>query len=358
MLTSPLQVLSTEAQMKPDAVDYYDPLPAGPRVNCRMVPYGPQAYAPPPIPLGSDGFPYRHGSLSYPYQGKSYYGTPYSEFSEENIDYGLQSTAYPLLSAEHMNMGTTYSGIGRGWASSPHIPKNSLLFLGEESAFNHAHVPYPPNGYALRPTINSDSKGMSMSGVSNSLPALVNGADRVLPMPAHRTFLRSSDNLPVRSLDGMHPYGDLLNNNMISSNKSLNNNSASDNGGISSPYAPLSQSSPEAITTTLLSCNSQSLSSNHQQTDMYNHSSNGRLYDSIATTSSEELHGGSYGVVSPSSKRPSRGSQAETSPPQGDLASGHSYVPYQHQSYPAPPVEIPAVATSHRGSDTSIQAGA
>lgn len=362
MLTLSLQVLSTEAQMKPDAADYnYDSTPTGPRVNCRMVPYGPQAYAPPAIPLGSDGFPYRQGSLSYPYHGKGYYGVPsYSEFAEEHIDYSLHSASYPLLGAEHMNMGPTYSGMGRGWTPAPQLPKNNLLFLAEESAYSHGQVPYPNNDYALRPAASPNSKGMSMSGISSSLPALANGTDRILPMPAHRTFLRSSDNQSSRGLDGIHPYGDLLSNNMINSSKSLNSNSASENGSISSPYIPLSQSSPEALTTTHMNCGSQNLSNSHQPTDIFNHSNSSRLYDSITTSSSEDLHGGSYGVVSPSSKRPSHGSQADgsgSSPGPGDLASGHNYVPYQHQSYPAPPMEMPAPVT-HRGSDTSIQAGA
>ena len=361
MLTSS-QVLSTEAQMRPDAVEYsYNSTPAGPRVNCRMVPYGTQAYAPPAIPLGSDGFPYRQNSLAYPYQGKGYYGLPpYGEFAEESIDYGLHSTSYPILGADNMNIGSTYTNIGRGWTSTLQVPKNHLLFLGEESAYSHAHVQqYPNNTYALRPAISPDSKSMSMSGMSNSLPALVNGTDRVLPMPAHRTFLRSDDGQHVRGLNGMHPYSDLLNSNVTSSSKSLTSNSASENGSISSPYIPLSQSNPEALPPTSINCSSQIASTSHQQSDIYNHNNSGRLYNSIATSSSEDLHSGSYGVVSPSSKRPLHDTQAEgsrSSPSPGDLASGHSYVPYQHQSYPAPPMEIP-VPVTHRRSEKTIQAG-
>lgn len=350
--------------MKPDAVDYnYDSTSTVARVNCRIVPYGPQAYAPPAIPLGSDGFPYRQSPLStYPYHGKGYYGVQsYSEFTEENIDYGLQSSPYPLLNAEHMNLGSTYSGIGRAWAPAPQLPKSNILFLGEDSPYSHSQLHYPNNGYALRPTISPDSKGMSMSGISNSLPALVNGTDRVLPVPAHRTFLRSNDAQSARSLEGMHPYTDLLNNNMISSNKSLSSNSASENGSISSSYVPLSQSCPDTIATTQINCTNQSLSTNNQQTDLYSHNNNNRLYNSINTSSSEDLHGGSYGVVSPSTtKRPLHGSRADSSMSSsspGDLANGHNYVPYQHQSYPPPPIEMQA-PVNHRGSDTSIQASA
>jgi hypothetical protein len=332
-----------------------------------MVPYGPQAYAPPAIALGPDGFPYRQSSLSYPYQGKGYYGMPsYGEFAEENIDYGLQTASYPLLSTDHMGLGSTFSNIGRSWTPAPQLPKSGLLFLGDESAYGHAQMPYQNSGYGLRPTISPESKAMSMSGISNSLPALVNSTDRVLPIPAHRTsFLRSNDGLPgnaqpVRGLESMHPYSDLLNSNIISSSKSLNSNSTSENGSISSPYLPLSQSSPETLPSTHMSCGSQNLSTTNQQNGIYHHGSHGRLYSSITTSSSEDLHSGSYGVVSPSSKRPSHGSPADDSgsaPSPGDLANGHSYVPYQHQSYPAPPMEISGPVT-HRGSDTSIPAGA
>jgi hypothetical protein len=347
--------------MRPDTVDYtYDSAPAGPRVSCRMVPYGPQAYAPPTIPLGSDGFPYRPCSLAYPYQGKGYYGVPsYGEFAEDSIEYGLQIASCPILGADNMNIGSTYSTIGRGWASAPHMPKNHVLFLGDDSAYNHAPMPYANNGYTLRPAISPDSKG-SMSGMSNGLPAMVNGMDRILPTPGHRTFPRSGNGQSVRSLDGMLPYSDLLNSNIPSGNKSLTSNSASENGSISSPYMPLSQSSPEALTTTNMNCSSQSVSTNHQQSDIQYHRNSGRLYSSFAASSSEDLHGGSYGVVSPGSKRPSHGSQAGgsgSSPSSGDLANGHSYVPYQHQSYPAPPMEMSAPVT-HRGSEASIQAGA
>lgn len=366
--------------MKNDTVEYYDSGPTAPRVNCRMVPYGPQAYAPPPIALGSDGFPCRQGSMSYPYQGKGYYGmSSYGEFTEENIDYGLQSTSYPLMGAENINMGPAYSSIGRGWTPATHHPKNNLLFLGEDSPYSHPQASYAANGYALRPAISPGSKGMSMTGISNSLPALVAGTDRLLPMPPHRPLVRSGDGLSTRSLDGMHQYGgDLLNNSVIS-NKSMNSNSASENAIINSPYGALSQGGPDAGTPTHLNCSSQGLGTNHQPNDMYTHSSSGRLYDSItasssedlqsgssgriydsiATSSSEDLDSGSYGVVSPSSKRPLHGSQTDGSGPsqQGDLANGHRYVPYQQQSYPAPPLELPA-PTAHRSSDTSIQAGA
>lgn len=354
--------------MKTDATDFaYDSASAGPRVNCRMIPYGPQAYAPQAIPLAPDGFPYRHSSLAYPYQGKGYYGMPsYGEFAEVNIDYGLQSASYPLLSTEHINMATSYPSNGREWTPTPQLPKASLLFLGEEPAYTHTQISYANNGYALRPTISPASKALSMSGISNSLPALVSGADRVLPMPTHRTsFLRSNDGLPQnaqpnRNLDVIHPYSDLLNNNIINNSKSLNNNSASENGNISSPYVSLSQSSGDDLPTTHVNYGSQNLSTSQQQNDIYNNGSHGRLYSSIATSSSEDLHSGSYGVVSPNSKRPSHGSQADgsmASSSPGELANGHSYVPYQHQSYPAPPMEIQGPVT-HRGSDTSIQAGA
>lgn len=191
-----------------------------------------------------------------------------------------------------------------------------------------------------------------MSGISNSLPALITGPDRLLPVPA----LRSPS---TRSSDGMPSYGDMLSNNIMSSNKSLNNNSVSENAGLASPFARLSQSSSDAVTQAPMGCSSQTLSASHQPADMYSHNGSARLYEPIITSSSDDLHSGSYGVASPGSKRPSHRSQTEGSgtSPQGDLSSGHSYIPYQQQSYPAPPIDLPA-PTPHLSSDTSIQAGA
>jgi len=372
MLTFPMQVSSTEAQMKSDAADFgYDSAPAVPRTSCRMIQYGTQTYAPQPIALGPDGFPYRHSSLSYPYQGKGYYGMPsYSEFADENIDYGLQSASYQLLTQEHVNMASAYSssGSGRGWTPAPQLPKTTPLFLEQEPAYSHGQMPYSSNGYALRPTISPESKAMSLNSMAGSLPVPppINGTDRVLPFPAHRSsYVRSSEGMiPTpqsgRNLECIQPYNGLIGNNIMSNSKGINTNSVSENGNISSSYISLPQSSPEAIPATHINYGTPNLSSSQQQNEMYNPGGHDRLYNSNSNSSSEDLRSGSYGIVSPGSKRPSQSSQTDgtmSSPSPGTLANGHSYVPYHQQSYPAPPMELSGAHT-HRGSVAGIQAGA
>jgi hypothetical protein len=362
--------------MKSDQSDFnYEPPPPPPRSSCRMGPYGP-AYGPQPILTTTEGFPYRHNSIpSYPFQGKAYYGIPsYGDFPDETIDYSLQGAAYSLLSSESLGLPSNYSTSSnpRGWTPAPQLPKNNApLYLEQEAAYNHPQPLYSNNGLVLRPTISPESKAMSMNGMASSLPQTmnppINSTERVLPYPAHRPYLRSSDGtLPgpqhMRSLDSLHSYNSLMSANMINNTKAINNGSVTENASLSSSYLPLTHhSSQEQLSSQHIDYNSSSLVTNQQQNDIYASSQSQHGLYNQHNGSSDDLRGGSYGLVSHSSKRPSQSSQSDgtlSSSSPASLTNGHQYVPFQHQYHPAPPMEMPGPLPGHRGSVTSIQAGA
>jgi hypothetical protein len=195
---------------------------AAARLSFRTASYGPQ-YGP---NLGLDGYQYRSNSSAslYPYAPKPYYSaqSPYGEFADENVDYGLQVsiTTSPqfqqTILAPDLGLAPTYttSNIGRGWTPAPQFPK-ALFLEPHDSAYSHGQLPYHGSMYGLRMAV-PESKGVSLNGSSASLPAPITGSDRVLPLPAANravevgSFLRSTENLlPATQSGYQHRHAQL-----------------------------------------------------------------------------------------------------------------------------------------------------
>jgi hypothetical protein len=344
----------------------YDPGAAVSRMQCRIVPQGPQ-YAPLHTPsVTYDAYQYRSNSLSaYQYPVKSYYSEipAFAEFPDENVDYGLQASPYQLMNPDHLAISpssnyASSSVTGRGWTPAPQISKNASLFLEQEPTYNHGQLPYHAGSFPLRPAISPESKGLALSGMP-SLPAPIAGNDRVLPYPAANrqaqstSFLRSNDGLPSASQAGYQPYSIMPASHVVNGIKAVNN-TVSEN----SSYHPMSSTSPESLPSSQATYNASghSDSISQQQNEMYT-PSNEDPYNHAEPSDS------SYGTSSARSERGSQSSQtttAETSLPSllsGNLANGHPYIPYNHaqMNFPTPSMELhPAPPHPRRGS--AIQA--
>jgi len=350
--------------MKPEAATYdYDQSGgAASRMNCRLpFSYGPHAYVP-NTPLGLDNYQFRSNSFSaYQFAPKHYYGIPsFGEFAE-NDEYSLPGAMFPVFSAENLAIAPNYttSGTPRAWNTTPQLPRNSLFIDSPEAPYNHGQMSY------LRASINTESKNMSFGGNNSSLsgplpaplPTAHSAVDRLLPIPAPNRpvqvvpYPRPSENgIPVTQNVYPSYHGDFLRTPL----KAQNTNSVSDNGSLTSSYVPMPSSSPESISSSQIAYNSQALSINQQQEQVYTPPSNDGLYRS----DSSDL---SYGHSNSGSKRGSRSSQAsngntDTSPPQSVtrsdmLVNGRPYVPYQSNSYPQPPINnISAPSVVHQTS--------
>ena len=343
----------------------YDTGAAASRLQCRMIPQGPQ-YAPlhtPPVTF--DPYQYRSSSQSaYQYPVKPCYAEipAMAEFADENVDYGLQASPYQLMNSDHLAISSSpnyvSSSTGRGWTPAPQISKSASLFLEQEPVYNHGQLPYHAGSFLLRPAISPESKGLALSGMS-SLPAPITGNDRVLPYPAanrlaHCTsFLRNGDGLHSGFQTGYQPYSGNSTSNVVNSVKIVNNNAVSEN----SSYLPMSSTSPESLSSsqTTYSPSGQSGSISQQQGDMY-------------TPSNEDLYhhaepSDSYGTSSARSERGSQSSQTTTgetplpSLVNGNLANGHPYIPYNHaqMNFPTPSMEV-HLAPPHPRRGSAIQA--
>ncbi|KAF4626871.1 hypothetical protein G7Y89_g11289 [Cudoniella acicularis] len=355
-----LRVSSQEAPLKHDPVNFdsFDPPSAAPRLQCRLVPYGPHAYMTPNTPTTTNEYYSRGNSVtSYQMPGR-YYGIPhFSEFGEEGVEYGL--TTYNLLGTEHLlPTGLAPSSTTRGWTPTPQLPKSGPLYMEQEPTYSHGQLPYHP-AYQLRPTISPETKTTSLNGqsVNSSLPPPITGTDRVLPFPAARTPQVGSYNRPSSTAipitqAGYHSYDGLWTSNSINASKQVNNTPASDNNSVSSSYLSYSSSSPESLSSSHTAYTSQAMS--QQSSEMYTPTSDNLFHPNDSSDSS-------YGPSS-GEKRPSHSSQAGTlegsipSLSSGNLANGHAYIPYNSQSsYPAPPMDMPA-PTSARRVSTGISA--
>ena len=148
---------------------------AASRINCRtgMMPFGPHSFAPQPASLPLENYQYRNNSLpTYPYPVKSFYPMSYGDFSDDPVDYGLQSS---LMGNDHLGLSSNYitaSSSGRGWtpapAQAPPMPKTPLFIEQSDTPYSHNQLPY--HAYPLRGNMNSDSKNGSMNGMSATLP--------------------------------------------------------------------------------------------------------------------------------------------------------------------------------------------
>lgn len=324
---------------------------AAARLSFRTASYGPQ-YGP---NLGLDGYQYRSNSSAslYPYAPKPYYSaqSPYGEFADENVDYGLQVsiTTSPqfqqTILAPDLGLAPTYttSNIGRGWTPAPQFPK-ALFLEPHDSAYSHGQLPYHGSMYGLRMAV-PESKGVSLNGSSASLPAPITGSDRVLPLPAANravevgSFLRSTENLLPATQPGYQSYNNgnngLTSTGMLSCIKNQHGNSVSDNGSMSSGYLPMPNSNPESLSSQISYC-SQPISLCPQHTESYTPPSPDHMYRS---GESDSMYGHS-----------SEGSE------QGRLANGHVYVrssaPAAPTAYQPPPPRVEE--QSSRRTDVAI----
>jgi len=288
--------------------------------------------------LGLDSYQYRSNSTAslYPYAPKPYYPaqSPYGEFADENVEYGLQvsiSTSpqfQQTILAPDLGVAPSFatSNIGRGWTPAPQFPK-ALFLEPSDSAYNHGQLPYHGSMYALRMAV-PESKGVSLNGSSASLPAPITGIDRVLPLPAANravevgSFLRSTENLLPATQPGYQSYNNgnngLMSTGMLSCIKNQHGNSVSDNGSMSSGYLPMPNSNSESLS----SYCSQPISMSPQHNESYTPPSPDHMYRS---GESDSMYGHS-----------NDGSE------QGRLANGHVYVrssaPTASAAYQPPPV--------------------
>jgi hypothetical protein len=342
--------------MKSESAGYdYDPS-ASSRLNCRMMPYGPQSYG-----MGVDTYQYRHNSLSaYQFPVKSYYPTIPQYDAYDDVEYGLQGSSYPLLPPEHLSIPNyTTSSTGRGWTPTPQIPKTSLFLEQSESAYNHGQLPYHhgSSAFPLRAAISPEPKSLSLHGLNPSLPAPpLPGNDRLLPIPAANrlsqgSFLRAADSLLPASPPSYQPYSGVMNASVLNNLKNHSNSTVHE-----SPYISMSSSSPESLNSSQMAYSSSGQVLSSQSQEMYPTTNSESLF--TPNESSES----SYGHSSPASKRGSQSSHAtnaDSSLPSissASLVNRHTYVPSPYQSsYPAPPIEVQSVAPARHHS-TSIPA--
>jgi hypothetical protein len=288
-----------------------------------------------------------------------------------NVDYGAQTSAYPILGNDQLIPPSFPPSSNRGWTPAPpQMTKTTPMYLEQDMNYNNEQIPYHST-YQLRPTISPEPKStvhpvsipMTING--SSLPTLpASGADRVLPFPATRTALPTQVGPFIRATTvahahpGYHSYDSIINSNPLSCSKTIATSAIP--GSASLPpdaYIPYSSSSPESLaSSTQAAYSPQQLS--QQQSELYASSSDGLYHGNEAPESS-------YGPSS-SEKRNSQSNQDPLSPggsipsmSSGILANGHAYTPFNGGStYPPPPMDIPAPIPTHQISalSTSISA--
>lgn len=345
--------------MKSDAAEFgYDSAAAVSRIHCRMTPYGPQhqPYTPHITSLGPDGFPsYRNNSLSAYQAPLKYYGiSSYGDFADENVDYGLHASNYSIMNQERVGIPYTSLGSTRAW-NQPQIPKNSSLFMEQDSSYSHGQLPYHIPAYPnpIRSAVSPESNSLSLNGMPTAPPA-PNGTDRVLPAPASYraaqmggSYLRSIESILPMSQPPMHYSNNgLMSTSMMNAVKALNTSSVSENSSMSSTYLPLS-SSPDSGSSSQISFGSQSVSSGQQNHDGYtldHESSQQHTLYQHHDNSSDNL---AYVPSSSGSNRPSissqNGDESQSLPSNnggGPLPNRHYYIPpvSTQASYPVPPM--------------------
>jgi len=340
VLTLLAQVSSTVTAMKSDLTGYeYDPS-ASSRLNCRMIPFGPQSYG-----MGVDAYQYRHNSLSSfqfsPSSVKPYYSLPqYSDFAD---DYDINGSPYPLLPNDSLAIPSyTTSSTGRGWATpTPQLPKTSLYLEQQDSAYSHGQLPYHSGDFSLRPAISPEPKSLSMHGLTTSLPTTAN--DRLLPVPAANrqsaSFMRAADGFLAVSQPSFAAYDGLMSASVLTSLKN-HSNSTGHNPSYMSTMSSSSSESHNSNSSQIAYSSGPILSS--QSHEMYPQS--GDNYTSGESPDS------AYGPSSPVSKQNSQNALPLHS--EDHLREPYRVPPYQQSHAPAPPIESPA-PTRHTGATIS-----
>lgn len=346
--------------MKSETSYEYDPPgSAASRVNCRMLPYGPQAYGS-HGGLPTDTYTYRGTSVAsyqYPVKPQQYYATPaFPEYNEETLDYGLPALQAELSPSQQLNNPSNYTtSYTRGWTPTPQpqFPKNPLFLEQADSTFNHGHLPYHGNSYPLRTSISQELKSTSLNPLGASLPVPVAATtDRILPFPAGRPsqggpYVRNAENFIPTAQTNLQ-YSDY-------SSRQVRGNHDLPGSEIlpitHTPYLSISASSTDSMTSSQIGYNSQQFTlnqhhdenSSNQNEALYQQSNlHGELY---STSDSEPTYGHQD---SPQSKRGSHSSHAtniDVSVPSshGNLVNGYQYVPPPHNEavYPIPAMSMP-----------------
>ena len=331
--------------MKSDSGDFdYDSTAAVSRIHCRMSPYGPQhqPYSPHVTPLGSDGYPYRNNSLSAYQMPLKYYNiASYGDFADESVDYGMHASTYPIMNHDPINIPYS-AGNMRSWTQGPQDQKNNSLFVEQESSYNHGQLPFHSNTFPIRTTISPESKSLSLSGISTSLPAPINGTDRVLPFPNSNcpapigpSYLRSTESLlPISQSQIQYTSNGMMNAGMMNTVKALNTSTASENVSNSSTYLPLS-SSPDSVPSSQMSFGNRSVSSSSQHHDGYT-ASHEISQHSLFHHNNSSNDMSSYGPSSSSSHRPSISSQNNDEDSQSHVGNGSAPLVNGYHYQPPP----------------------
>lgn len=128
---------------------------------------------------------------SYPAAAKqvSYLSSYAGEYADENVDYSLSGSTYPLMDHENMNVGNTsytHEG-GRVWNSTPQLIKTSTgSTMYYEDGTGPSYTPqmtYQHHNYGIRPTMPVENNNFSFTNMASSLPIPSPMAcnDRILP---------------------------------------------------------------------------------------------------------------------------------------------------------------------------------
>lgn len=329
-----------------------------------MSSYGPQHHQSypnhHPNSLAQDYPSYRNNSLSY----QKSYGLlpPYTEYSDEN-EFGI-STGYPMIAQEPLSMAySTANSIrlfqGQGQSQGQQFQKAASLFVDEQPSYTHEPQLWSPGlKFPMRPQVNSESKSLSLNGMSSALPVPGNGTNRVLPFPASSrslgqvlacpTYLQSTESiLPMTQNSLQYNNNGLMSAHM---SKALNSNVGVSSESASLSYLPLS-SSPESVPSSHMSSlgssfGGNSVSSGSHMNDQYTHSHENPMQRGlISNGSSENLSESNYrsdsnaGLHRSSVCHSSNGENVERSH-EGTLANGHFYhpPPASQPSYATPPI--------------------
>jgi hypothetical protein len=145
-----------------DNFSHYEHASAGPRIQCRMTPYGPHSSYISPGGSVPEGYYSRGNSMSsYVVPQSRYYALgSFSEYPEENVnvDYGVQASTYPMLASDQL-IPPNYPPPNRGWTPAPQMTKTTPMYLEQDPTYNNTQVPYH-NAYQLRPTISPEPKSL------------------------------------------------------------------------------------------------------------------------------------------------------------------------------------------------------
>jgi hypothetical protein len=338
-----------------DNFSHYEHASAGPRIQCRMTPYGPHSSYISPGGSVPEGYYSRGNSMSsYVVPQSRYYALgSFSEYPEENVnvDYGVQASTYPMLASDQL-IPPNYPPPNRGWTPAPQMTKTTPMYLEQDPTYNNTQVPYH-NAYQLRPTISPEPKSlvhpvsMPIGINNNSLPPLsAGGTDRVLPFPATRTALPTQVGSYMRSNTVPHPgyhYDSIMSSNGLGSSKPVSNNGLPSATTLPpDAYMPYSSSSPESLASSAQTAYStQQLS--QQQADLYASGSDALYNSSDAAESSYGPSCEKRGSHSSQEALSQDGSVPSISSGGGLLSNGHAYTPFNSgTNYPAPPMDMPA----------------